>query len=387
MTESVEGLRARVRELETELARLIKKDRPSRQKIAHMDDAVRADNPYSRLLALQRMGVVENYRMIRDCTVLLVGVGGVGAVAAEMLTRSGIGKLILYDYDSVELANMNRMFYTPQQCGMSKVDAAIETLSMINPDTELVGRHCNVTSVRSQETLEEDILRGSLDGSKIQLLLSCVDTYEARVTLNHLATTHCIEWIESGVGENAVSSHVQFMEPGLSACYMCIPPLLVSLEEDEKQLNKEGVCAASLSTVVSITAGLLVQAALKYLLHFGEVSAVINYNALADYFAVFPKAPPNPECECDPCRLQQVERMGDISKHQKHLQAPRSTQDEDLRKAKEDKSSEDWSKYGIEIVDDSNEDEDHDTISAAPAVDIGDSNLSDLRSQLSQLQK
>lgn len=43
------------------------------------------------------------------------GVGGVGSVAAEMLTRCGIGRLLLYDYDKVELANMNRLFFRPDQ--------------------------------------------------------------------------------------------------------------------------------------------------------------------------------------------------------------------------------------------------------------------------------
>ena len=45
----------------------------------------------------------------------VVGVGGVGSVTAEMLTRCGIGKLILFDYDKVELANMNRLFFQPHQ--------------------------------------------------------------------------------------------------------------------------------------------------------------------------------------------------------------------------------------------------------------------------------
>jgi len=79
-----------------------------------MSAEVKDDNPYSRLMALKRMGVVENYEKIRDCAVLIVGVGGVGSVVAEMLTRCGTGKLIIYDYDKVELANMNRLFYTPQ---------------------------------------------------------------------------------------------------------------------------------------------------------------------------------------------------------------------------------------------------------------------------------
>ena len=43
--------------------------------------------------------------------------GGVGSVTSEMLTRCGVGKLILFDYDKVELANMNRLFFTPEQSG------------------------------------------------------------------------------------------------------------------------------------------------------------------------------------------------------------------------------------------------------------------------------
>ena len=50
-------------------------------------------------MALQTMNVVENYQSIREKSVVIVGVGGVGAVVAEMLTRCGIGHLYLYDYD------------------------------------------------------------------------------------------------------------------------------------------------------------------------------------------------------------------------------------------------------------------------------------------------
>ena len=44
-------------------------------------------------MALKRMGIVDNYQRIRDFTVAVVGVGGVGSIAAEMLTRCGIGKV------------------------------------------------------------------------------------------------------------------------------------------------------------------------------------------------------------------------------------------------------------------------------------------------------
>ena len=52
-----------------------------------MSSKVVDSNPYSRLMALKRMGIVDNYEKIREYTVAVVGVGGVGSVTAEMLTR------------------------------------------------------------------------------------------------------------------------------------------------------------------------------------------------------------------------------------------------------------------------------------------------------------
>lgn len=98
-------------------------------------------------MALKRMGIVNNYEEIRRFTVAVVGVGGVGSVTAEMLTRCGIGRLILFDYDKVELANMNRLFFQPHQSGLSKVEAAAETLKSINPDVDISTNNYNITTV------------------------------------------------------------------------------------------------------------------------------------------------------------------------------------------------------------------------------------------------
>lgn len=65
----------------------------SRARIEKMSAEVVDSNPYSRLMALQRMGIVQDYERIRQFSVMIVGVGGVGSVAAEMLTRCGIGKV------------------------------------------------------------------------------------------------------------------------------------------------------------------------------------------------------------------------------------------------------------------------------------------------------
>lgn len=111
VTAENKALRDKVQQLEAELSA-----RPSRTRISQMSAEVVDSNPYSRLMALQRMGVVENYERIRDKTVAVVGVGGVGSVTAEMLTRCGVGKLLLFDYDKVELANMNRLFFQVCVC-------------------------------------------------------------------------------------------------------------------------------------------------------------------------------------------------------------------------------------------------------------------------------
>lgn len=82
-----------------------------------MSAEVSDSNPYSRLMALKKMGIVKNYDDIRKKTVLIVGVGGIGSVVAEMLTRCGIGKLILFDYDKVYVFipdDKNHVFCYPQ---------------------------------------------------------------------------------------------------------------------------------------------------------------------------------------------------------------------------------------------------------------------------------
>lgn len=79
--------------------------------------------------------------------------------------------------------------------------------------------------------------------------------------------------MESGVSEDAVSGHIQVVIPGETACFACVPPLVVASGIDERTLKREGVCAASLPTTMGIIAGLLVQNTLKHLLNFGQVQA------------------------------------------------------------------------------------------------------------------
>ena len=339
----------RIRQLEEEVQQLkskIQEKNVKREKIEQISAEVKDDNPYSRLMALSSMGIVKNYEKIRDFTVAVVGLGGVGAVVCEMLTRCGIGKLILFDFDTVSLANMNRLFFTPDQVGMSKVDASKQTLSEINPDVVFETCSYNITSLDNFDSFMNTINTGNLrTGQKVDLVLSCVDNFEARVAINRACNDLNIRWMESGVSEDAVSGHIQFMVPGLTACYECAPPLVVA--SGVKQVKREGVCAASLPTTMGITAGLLVQSVLKYLLRFGKISYYLGYSAMTDYFPTM-KVRPNPTCSNSMCvkrqeEIQKLKEQGllDLDLDEKEEQI------EDEKKIVHEENS-----WGIEIVED-----------------------------------
>lgn len=60
---------------------------------------------------------------------------------------------------------------------------------------------------------------GSLTGGPVDLVLSCVDNFEARMAINTACNELGQKWFESGVSENAVSGHIQFIVPGETACF------------------------------------------------------------------------------------------------------------------------------------------------------------------------
>jgi ubiquitin-like modifier-activating enzyme 5 len=163
------------------------------------------------------------------------------------------------------------------------VEAAKASLSEINPDVEFETYSYNITTVDSFDDFMKRIQTGSKSGKQVDLILSCVDNFEARMTVNQACNELNQLWMESGVSEDAVSGHIQFIQPGFSACYACAPPLIVAT--NIKPVKREGVCAASLPTTMGIVAGLLVQNSLKHLLQFGKVSDYVGYNAMKGFLS------------------------------------------------------------------------------------------------------
>ncbi|XP_037932327.1 ubiquitin-like modifier-activating enzyme 5 [Teleopsis dalmanni] len=277
--------------------------------------------------------------------------------SGKLTFRCGIGKLILFDYDKVELANMNRLFFTPDQAGLSKVEAAARTLTFINPDVQIETHNYNITTVESFDKFLNTIATGGKEDNKpVDLVLSCVDNFEARMAINTACNELGLYWFESGVSENAVSGHIQFIRPGETACFACAPPLVVAENIDERTLKREGVCAASLPTTMGITAGMLVQNTLKYLLNFGEVSNYLGYNAMNDFF---PRMTLKPNSQCDDRQCQE---------RQKEYQArPKPVVEESV--VEEAGPLHEANEWGIELVDDSQPE--LDTTNTSDAVGTG----------------
>lgn len=319
-----------------------------REKIAVMSDKVEDTNPYSRLMALQKMGIVKDYQKVKELSAIVVGVGGIGSVLAEMLVRCGFGKLILYDYDKIELANMNRLFYTPDQIGMTKVEAAKETLEKINPDPIIEAYNCDIT--KSLE-FKDKIKTGSLKNGRVDLVVSCVDNYSARMAINRICNELNQLWMESGVSESAMSGHIQFIIPGETACFACAPPLSVAEHGEDFKVKREGVCAASLPTTMGIVAGLLAQNILKYLLNFGKTTYLQSYNALLNFFS---EEELHPNEECYSCGERQREFKSGLIQSRKNELLVKLNESQDKPKVN-DKDLDEFKKWGFTV--DSNESE------------------------------
>ncbi|MGQ0415090.1 tRNA threonylcarbamoyladenosine dehydratase, partial [Bacillus sp. HC-TM] len=94
----------------------------------------------------------EGLEILKNSTVGILGIGGVGSFAAEALARSGVGRLVLVDKDVVDITNVNRQIHAlVSTVGRSKVELMKERIADINPECEVIGLEMFYTD----ETYEE----------------------------------------------------------------------------------------------------------------------------------------------------------------------------------------------------------------------------------------
>ncbi|MCF7908102.1 MAG: sulfur carrier protein ThiS adenylyltransferase ThiF [Candidatus Omnitrophica bacterium] len=100
----------------------------------------------------------DQFKKIQSVTIGIAGLGGLGSNCSHNLIRCGFKKLIIVDFDKVELSNLNRQFYFLNQIGKRKVDALKENLLKINPDIKIT-TYC--------EKLEKNNLKNIFKGCSI----------------------------------------------------------------------------------------------------------------------------------------------------------------------------------------------------------------------------
>lgn len=121
--------------------------------------------------------------LLRVSVVGIAGAGGLGSSVAVSLARAGIGKLIIVDFDRIEISNLNRQQYFWTQVGKVKVRALLENLRKINPFSEYVGYQRRITP-KNVKTIfgKADLLIEAFDraGQKQMLIESWIAHFPDR---------------------------------------------------------------------------------------------------------------------------------------------------------------------------------------------------------------
>ena len=105
-------------------------------------------------------------------TAAICGLGGLGSNIAVSLARAGIGRLILIDFDKVDISNLHRQQYQADQIGLYKTEALTETLKRIAPYVEIVSHSVRMTEENFQELLQDaDIICEAFDAAEAKAML------------------------------------------------------------------------------------------------------------------------------------------------------------------------------------------------------------------------
>ena len=125
------------------------------------------------LEALQQRHGRELQERFTAATVAICGLGGLGSHIATALARAGIGRLILIDFDQVDITNLHRQQYTVTQIGRCKTEALAENLLEMAPYLELELHCIRITEENVEELLQRaDIICEALDEPEAKAMLT-----------------------------------------------------------------------------------------------------------------------------------------------------------------------------------------------------------------------
>ena len=137
------------------------------------DEKMYLKNRYDR----NRIFSIDQQDELGEKKAAVIGCGGLGGYAIEMLARAGVGHLRVCDGDVFDETNLNRqLLCTEDVLGKSKAEAAAERIKAVNSETEAEAFCCNLTEENADEILAEcDVVIDALDsvGAKLMLQRAC----------------------------------------------------------------------------------------------------------------------------------------------------------------------------------------------------------------------
>jgi tRNA A37 threonylcarbamoyladenosine dehydratase len=173
---------------------------------------------------------------VQNSFVIIVGLGGVGSHAANMLLRSGVGKLRLIDFDQVTLSSLNRHAVANRaHVGIPKVTAMKQNLLEISPDATIE----DIVDIFTAESAER-----LLDG-KPDFVLDCIDNIKTKAELINYCCSRGLRIVSSmGAGAKADPSRIQIAD--ISSTYE--DHLARATRRELKKLGFAGNCPVVYST-------------------------------------------------------------------------------------------------------------------------------------------
>ncbi len=169
----------------------------------------------------------EKLERLKGANVLVVGLGGVGAYAAEMIARSGVGRMTIADADTVGVTNINRQLVALHSTiGQEKSEILAARLRDINPEIEL--------EVVSQY-IRDELTYKLLDSQKFDYIVDCIDTLSPKIALILGALERNIPLVSS-MGAGAKTDPTLMEIKDISKTHHC--PLAHMLR---KRLHRVGV--------------------------------------------------------------------------------------------------------------------------------------------------
>ena len=115
---------------------------------------------------------LDLHKRFSSATVAVCGLGGLGSNIAIAMARVGIGKLLLIDFDRVDITNLHRQQYKANQIGLYKADALAENLVEIAPYTEITAVTAKITEENFADLLKEaDVVCEAFDNAEAKAML------------------------------------------------------------------------------------------------------------------------------------------------------------------------------------------------------------------------